>query len=473
MPEAIQTLGQRLPEFWARYRSCFKTQTRDGSVYARHYLSGLLRMEGNRHYSGIAREAGVEEQNLQHFMSHSPGSAETVYRQVQAEVKAVPELTRGAVVLVDESADENAGDASAGAAKPYKGRLGKVETSQVGVLLSYVNLTVASGFWTWILGKLFLPEAWFEAGYQKRRKQQGMPDSLKFKTKVELAWEGIQEVMAGGLPFEIVGFDSLYGRSGWLRAQVRKAQRRYMAEIPADTAVYLEKPTLGIPPRRGQRGKKPTQVQVLAGETVRVDSLRETLAWQRLRVRATERGELCERFAARRVWTVHDGQAVEDWPVMREEATDRYRYALGNASADTSLEQLAWWKCQRYVIERANQDAKSELGWDEWQAQKYRAWDHHLALTVLASWFIAQTQLDWAQTHSRDPALLEELETDVLPALSVANVRELLRAVMPLKRLTEEQATERVIEHLLNRTRSRKSRLKKQRLKNRVHTGPT
>ena len=62
-----------------------------------------------------------------------------------------------------------------------------------------MNLTVASGFWTWILGKLFLPEAWFEAGYQKRRKQQGMPDSLKFKTKVELAWEGIQEVMAGGL----------------------------------------------------------------------------------------------------------------------------------------------------------------------------------------------------------------------------------------------------------------------------------
>jgi hypothetical protein len=35
---------------------------------------------------------------------------------------------------------------------------------------------------------------------------------------------------------------------------------------------------------------------------------------------------------------------------------------------------------------------------------------------------------------------------------------------MPLKQLTEEQATERIIEHLLNRTRSRKSRIKKQRL---------
>jgi SRSO17 transposase len=473
VPEAIHTLGQRLHDCWARYRGCFKTQTRDGSVYARHYLSGLLRMEGNRHYRGIARETGVTDQNLHHFMSNSPWSAEAVYRQVGEELKAIPELTRGAVVLVDESADEKAGDASAGAAKQYNGRLGKVETSQVGVLLSYVNLTVGSGLWTWILGKLFLPEAWFAASHEKRRKQQGIPDTLAFKTKVELAWEGIEQVTAAGLPFEVVGFDSLYGRSGWLRAQIRKTQQRYMAEVPADTAVYLDPPPLGIPLRQGSRGRQPTRLQVLVGEAVRVDSLRETLDWQRLRIRATERGELSERFAACRVWTVHDGQAVEDWLITREEAQDRYSYALCNAAADTSLAQLAWWKCQRYFIERANQDAKSELGWDELQAQKYRAWNHHLALTVLASWFIAQTQFDWAQAHPRDPALLAELETDVLPALSVANVRELLRAVMPLNRLTAAQATERVVEHWLNRTRSRKSRLRKQRLKHRADAGPT
>ena len=322
MPEAIHTLGQRLHECWDRYRSCFKTQTRDGSAYARHYLSGLLRMEKHRHYSGIGRETGVEGQNLQHFMSHSPWSAEAVYRQVQEEVKATPELTRGGVLLVDESAEEKASDASAGAAKQYNGRCGKVETSQVGVLLSYVNLTVASGFWTWLTGKLFLPEAWFEASYQKRRQRLGIPESLRFKTKVELAWDGIAEVIAGGLAFEIVGFDSLYGRSGWLRAQVRQANRRYMAEIPADTAVYLEKPTLGLPARHGKRGRQPTRVQVLAGEPVRADSLREAMDWQQLQVRATERGELQERFAARRVWTVYDGHAVEEWLVMREEATE-------------------------------------------------------------------------------------------------------------------------------------------------------
>jgi SRSO17 transposase len=406
-------------------------------------------------------------------MSHSPWSAEAVYRQVQDEVKALPALTRGAVLLVDESADAKASGDRAGAAKQYNGRLGKGETRQVGVWLSDVNLTVATGFWSWLTGKLFLPEAWFEASHQKRRQRRGIPESRRFKTTVELAWDGIAEVIAGGLPFEMVGFDSRYGRSDWLRAPVRQAHQRYMAEVPADTTVYLTQPTRGLPARHGKRGSKPTRVPVLAGEPVRADSLREAMTWQRLRVRATERGERCERFAARRGWTVHGGQGVEEWLVMREAAESRYSYALGNASLDTALEPLAWWKCQRYFIERANQDAKSELGWDEWQAQKYRAWDHHLALTVRAAWFIAQTQIDWAREHPRDPTWLQELETEVLPTLSVANVRELLRAVMPLKRLTEEQATERVIGYLLNRTRSRKSKLKKQRLENRAHTGPT
>jgi hypothetical protein len=86
---------------------------------------------------------------------------------------------------------------------------------------------------------------------------------------------------------------------------------------------------------------------------------------------------------------------------------------------------------------------------------------------------VAQTKFEWAQDYPRDPALLSQFNTEVLPALSVANVRELLRAVMPLKHLTEEQATERIIEHLLNRTRSRKSRIKKQRLMKNAELGLT
>jgi hypothetical protein len=116
--------------------------------------------------------------------------------------------------------------------------------------------------------------------------------------------------------------------------------------------------------------------------------------------------------------------------------------------------------CQRYFTERTFEDAKTEIGWDEFQAQKYRAWEHHLALTGLALWFVAQPKLAWAQAYACDPDLARQWEVEVLPALSTANVRELLKAVLPVPQLTPQQATELVITHLVNRARSTSSRLR-------------
>jgi hypothetical protein len=44
------------------------------------------------------------------------------------------------------------------------------------------------------------------------------------------------------------------------------------------------------------------------------------------------------------------------------------------------------------------------------------------------------------------------------------DVRELLQAAMPLPQLSTQQAASLVVEHLVNRTRSRKSRLRHQRV---------
>lgn len=190
--QAVCRLGHRLYAFWERFREDFKTRTRDGSDYAYHYLSGLLRMDTPRHFAGIGREVGVSGQNLQHFRSESPGSGQAVCRRVQEELKATPELTAGGGLLIDESADEKAGDQSAGAGRQYNGRLGKVEMSQVAVLLSYLNLRVAQGFWSWIAGALFLPEGGFGDSHEKWRQRLGVPPEMRFKTKVELAWELIE-----------------------------------------------------------------------------------------------------------------------------------------------------------------------------------------------------------------------------------------------------------------------------------------
>jgi len=71
-------------------------------------------------------------------------------------------------------------------------------------------------------------------------------------------------------------------------------------------------------------------------------------------------------------------------------------------------------------------------------------------LTACALWFIATTKLDWAKDCQRDPVLAQQLELEVLPALSTANVCEMLRAVFPLPQLSPEQAQT----HIVNRSRS-------------------
>ena len=95
------------------------------------------------------------------------------------------------------------------------------------------------------------------------------------------------------------------------------------------------------------------------------------------------------------------------------------------------------------------------------QAFKYRAWEHHLALTALALWFVAETKWQWAQTYACDPQLRQQLEVEVLPALSTANVCELLRAVLPVPTLTPNDALRIVIRMLRERAASTRSRLKK------------
>ncbi|KJU83546.1 transposase family protein [Candidatus Magnetobacterium bavaricum] len=272
--------------------------------------------------------------------------------------------------------------------------MGKVDQSQVGVFVSYVNLLKHS-VWTWVEGDLFIPEDWFNEVHAQLRKDLGIPDDLRFKTKIEIGLESLNRVIANGVPFEVICFDGLYGRSEWLRSQIQQSNHIYMAEIPCNTNVYLSKPQLGVPEIvQGKRGRHPKRLKVLLGQQpIKVRDLLNSgdLKWLRVRVRNSERGEINDAFAMQRVWLRYEDKVVEEWLIIRKESAKKHSYALCNASPDTAIQKLAWWKCQRYFIERANQDAKSEIGWDEFQAQKYRAWQHHLSLTTLACWFVNAT----------------------------------------------------------------------------------
>jgi SRSO17 transposase len=294
----VADVGARLQRCWQRSAPLFRTQTRDGSPDAYHYLSGLLRLLHNRTFVNIGRQAGVAGQNVQHFISNSPRSARAVIARVQEEIRTTPGLERGGMLLLDESADRKAGTVTAGAGRQRNGRLGSGQLSQVGTFLAYVHME--AGVWTWVDGELFLPQDWFTPQREAHRTRVGVPAERAFETKLDLGWRMIQRA---SVPYEAVACATRYGRSVWLRRQLAGAGLVYIAEVPAHTQVYLEKPVVGLPPGH-PRAKK---LRVLEGRPLQVRQVaaRADMDWRHIPLRSTERGLLADVFAARQVWTAY------------------------------------------------------------------------------------------------------------------------------------------------------------------------
>jgi SRSO17 transposase len=87
---------------------------------------------------------------MQQFISDSPWSGPGLIGAVQAKIGQHPVWDTGAMLVIDESADEKAGETSVGAGRQHNGPLGKVDLCQVGVFASLVRPEVNS----WIDGEL-------------------------------------------------------------------------------------------------------------------------------------------------------------------------------------------------------------------------------------------------------------------------------------------------------------------------------
>lgn len=471
--EAIDGLGRQLYDCWQRFHHCFKTRTRDTSPLAHVYLKGLLLLPEDRNYANIARriiDPDNDGQSLQQFMSDSPWDAQGVFAQIQEEIRLDPSL-QGGILSLDESGDKRAGELSAGAGRQYLGRLGKVDVGQVGVALSYS----VEDFWALVDAELYLPLNWFDAGHARLRQRLHIPAGRIFATKPQIGLDLVLRAKSRDLPFTAVAADAVYGRDSDFRAALEEEKIPYIADVPADYPVYASCPVVGVPAARSERGPAPSKPQVLNGVTsVPASSLLpEKVSWEKLHVRDGERGAIEVACWRRRVWTIsNDWQVREEWLVVHRQQNGKQHYSLSNAKAGTAMATLMQWRGQRYFVERTFEDSKSELGWDELVAQKYRAWMHHTALDALALYFVMSVRRQWAKKYPRAEELKEEYAIDKLPALSVANLRELLLSVIPLATLTPRRARRLVLRHLRNRACSTRSRRKQTRQRQAAARGP-
>ncbi len=441
------------------------TKTRDVHEHAHTYLRGQLTMDAKRNFANVERRVvGGDGQAIQHFMSKSPWSGEAVFDQLKVDVRNTPEWAHGGWLILDESADEKAGEQSAGAGRQHNGRLGKIGVCQVATCLTYAN--PALGVWALIDGELFLPEAWFTAAYAERRAQVKLPPDREFATKPTLGLRMIRRAKAARVPFERVACDELYGRNQAFRTTLDAENFGYAAHVPVNTLVYEEEPRVGVPRRRSRLGRAAPAAEGLEQEGAAGSA--QPRAQRPGALGASAGADYRSGLAGSRVRHATDLDRGSGSPRARRMVghATRSRRRRGLHAAERARGHarptLIEWSCQRYFTERAFQDAKEELDWDEFQAMKYRAWEHHRALTALAPWFVAETKLEWRTKYARDPELAREMEVEVLPALSTANVREILKAALPVPRLTPEEATQLVVRHLVNRARSTSSRLEAQ-----------
>lgn len=451
--EDIQGQAEALVEFHRQYTSYFQTQTRDNSNQALEYMKGQLLLKSKRNMSQMATEVtDINEQALSHFTANSPWDDISLTDQIGQD--AVTLIGAGGALILDESGNPKQGDKSVGVARQYCGRLGKVDNCQVGVFVAYAK----AGQTTLIDKRLYLPQEWTDD--PNRCRQAGVPEAeIVFRKKSELGLAMILQARKNKIPFDFVDMDAHYGQQAWLLSRLTAENIEYMAEIPSDTRVYLDYPPVGIPQRKGNRGRKPSKPCVLKGQPLEVRALLETepLPWTILKVRDTARGELWIRFAALRVYRLEDALPLPQpvWLCLRQELdSDEGKFAFSNAPSNTPLKFLADKMCTRYWVERALEDAKGLAGLDEYQVIGWRGWHHHVTMTMLAMLFLVTLRKNLAVQA---------------PMLTLQDAKQILEILLPKKNLSLEDALKIIEKKHRNRYRSRNSRLKKQRKQLQMH----
>ena len=430
-------MGQRFLQCVKTFSHHFKSYRHDVSEGARQYLSGLLQ-GGERknmlHMAEVVPEA--DARSLQQFLTHSKWDARAVVAQVAQDANQVLGDPHEACLLLDESGFAKQGKKSVGVARQWLGRLGKVDIGQVGVF----GVLCRDESATLVDARLYLPKAWTDD--PERCAAAGVPESERhFRTKDELAVEIIRHARQRGLKFGWVGADAGYGKSPHTFYRLAALGETFFMDVPADFSVYLEAfaPTA---PAAGKPGRPSQQYRTQASKQAvrKLKGLTDAKAWTIVEPRKTTRGRLKLR-AWRRVvyiWEATYAQPLCLTLLVSEnlDGTER-KYTLTNAPAATPLCRMVFQQRQRYWVERVFEDAKGTCGMADYQVQKWAGWQHHMALVMLAMYF-----------------MLSERQTQkpTLPLLSCADIEVLLAHYLPRRDIDEAEVIRQMeIRHRLRK----------------------
>jgi len=352
------------------------------------YVQGLLMPGQRKSVEPMAERLGVDSQKLQQFVADSPWPERVVWQAIRREV--IPAVEPLQAWVVDETGWLKQGNDSVGVSHQYCGAVGKQAQCQVTVELVVSDGEIAAP----VGGRLYLPEVWVKD--ERRRAKAGIPSSVSFQTKPEIAGDLIAEALADGLSVAPILGDSVYGNAPALRKQVRESKLEYFLNAEEPWLAWVRRPKL-------TQGRKLWSVAGTAPAARTLRQLAESFRpseWHPAAWDAAGGERRTTRLAWRQIYLNSDLDEqtghwppcwlVVDWP---EGQADPYHLYVAWLKQAPSKGRSLRLSRGRWPIEQYFQRGKDDLGLDHYEGRSWRGFHHHLVMSAVAYLFVVRDYL--------------------------------------------------------------------------------
>ncbi len=348
------------------------------------YVRGLLSDLPRKTVEPIALRAGTPARTLQEFLRDHVWSFEQARDNLQGHLaRLLPGLPEadglGTVGLIDETSAAKKGDKTPCVARQYLGCLGKVENGIVTV-----HLGACRGLFKALLdADLYLPKEWDED--RKRCREAGIPDSVVYRPKTQIALEQLDRAVASGVAFDWLTFDEGYGKCPAFLAGLDERHKRFVGEVPRTFSCLAAH-------RSGRRPGEQTKGRP-AEDVVRNGTAFRSQPWQVLRLSRQTQEDQVWRVKAARVWSsgAQGWSAGTYWLIWASnDETGEEKFFLSNAPEGAKVEELVRVAFVRWNVEHTFRVAKSELGFTHFEGRNYVALMRHMSLCLVTLAFVAE-----------------------------------------------------------------------------------
>ena len=343
------------------------------------YVTGLLTEHPNKNCQTLAEVVpGASDQQLNNLLTGMVWDQTDLNRQ-RVQCMSGLKTPGDGVLIFDDTGFAKQGHCSVGVARQYSGTLGKTGNCQVTVNCHYAERTLA---WP-VSTRLYLPQEWVQEAV--RRGQAHVPPEMGFRTKPQIALELLDQANAWGLPHEVVSADADYGDNPQFLDGLEARDERHVVAVRKDFTVALS-----------ARGGPTQRAEAVLGSLGR-------RVWRSIAWREGSKGWLRARFAAVRCWRV-DGQGRRrmGWLIGQRPGRNQQgerKYFWSDLGPGASLRHMVEYAHRRYWVEQYHEEAKGELGWDQFQGRRWDAFHRHAVTIMLSYSFLVW--LDWQQRQQR------------------------------------------------------------------------